>query len=80
MPLHDARKRLKKARSVLRLNCVRLWTKTPTKSEKNALRDTGRLLAPARDGEAYRETLADLTEHYASVLEEDAFAVFRKKL
>jgi hypothetical protein len=77
--VHDARKRLKKARSVLRL--VRKGMGKDTyKREKNALRDIGRLLAPARDGEAYRETLADLTEHYASVLEDDAFAVLEAAL
>jgi hypothetical protein len=77
--IHDARKRLKKARSVLRL--VRKgMDKNTYKREKNALRDAGRLLAPARDGEAYRETLADLTDHYASVLEEDAFAVLEEAL
>jgi len=77
--IHDARKRLKKARSLLRL--VRKgMDKATYKHEKNALRDAGRLLAPARDGEAYRETLADLTEHYASVLEDDAFTVLEEAL
>jgi hypothetical protein len=77
--IHDARKRLKKARSVLRL-VRKAMDKDTYKYEKNTLRDTGRLLAPARDGEAYRETLADLTEHYASVLEDDAFAVLEEAL
>ncbi len=77
--IHDARKRLKKARSVLRL-VRKALDKETYKTEKNALRDIGHLLAPARDGEAYRETLEDLTEHYASVLEEDAFAQLQEAL
>ena len=70
--IRDARKRLKKARSVLRL-LRKAMDKDIYKREKNALRDTGRLLAPARDAEAFRETLAALTGHYASILEDDAF-------
>ena len=77
--VHDARKRLKKARSVLRLMRKAMGKET-YKQEKNTLRDVGRLLAPARDGEAYRETLEALADHYASVLEEDAFAVLREAL
>jgi CHAD domain-containing protein len=70
--IHDARKRLKKARSVLRL-LRKAMDKEAYKREKNALRDIGRLLAPARDAEAFRETLRALKQHYASVLEDDAF-------
>jgi hypothetical protein len=77
--IHDARKRLKKARSVLRLMRKAL-DKDVYKHEKNTLRDAGRLLAPARDGEAYRGTLNNLIDYYSSVLEEDAFDTLREWL
>jgi hypothetical protein len=77
--IHDARKRLKKARSALRLMRKSI-DKATYKREKTILRDVGRSLAPARDGEAYQETLNDLLETYKHTLEVNAFSDLQESL
>ena len=77
--IHDARKRLKKARSVLRL-IRKSIDKDTYKQEKNVLRDVGRSLSSARDGAAYQETLDDLLEAYEMTLEADAFSDLQASL
>jgi CHAD domain-containing protein len=77
--IHDARKRLKKARSVLRL-IRKSIDKDTYKREKNVLRDVGRSLAPARDAKAYQSTLNDLLEAYELTLDIDAFSDLRTSL
>jgi len=71
--IHDTRKRLKKSRSVLRLVRKSLDKETYQR-EKNSLRDAGRLLAPVRDSEVYPETLNNLLEQKANLLDMNAFA------
>lgn len=75
----NTRKRLKKARSLLRL-IRKSIDKETYKREKNVLRDIGRSLAPARDGKAYQETLDDLLEAYEMTLDTDAFSDLQASL
>jgi CHAD domain-containing protein len=77
--IHDARKRLKKARSLLRL-VRKSMPKETYQSEKNSLRHVGHLLAPARDATVYQETLETLLEAYAQTLDEGAFAEMQQSL
>ncbi|RZM78652.1 CHAD domain-containing protein [Leptolyngbya iicbica] len=77
--IHDARKRLKKARSVLRL-IRKSIDKDTYKREKNVLRDVGRSLAPARDAEAYQSTLDALLEAYELTLDISAFSDLKASL
>lgn len=76
--IHDARKRFKKIRAVVRL--VRDEVGSDIYQASNAtFRDAGRRLAPARDSQVLIETLDDLCEHYTGVLAPDAFAVIRRQ-
>lgn len=77
--IHDTRKRLKKSRSVLRL-VRKALPKEDYHQEKNTLRDMGRLLGPARDGEAHRETLNHLKDYYTAILDEEAFSTLQDGL
>jgi len=77
--IHDARKRLKKSRSLLRLVRKSL-DKGVYKDEKNALRDIGRSLAPARNGEAYQKTLNHLLKRYDDMLDLQAFSDLQQGL
>lgn len=77
--IYDARKRLKKSRSMLRLVRQGL-EETAYQQEKTRLRDMGRQLAPARDAAAYGETLAKLVNDYATVLDVNAFAGLEQSL
>lgn len=74
--VHDARKRFKKGRSVLRI--VRKTIDESTyQSENDCLRQAGRLLAPARDAQARLETLDQLMEQYAMAIDLDLFGELR---
>lgn len=77
--VHDTRKRLKKGRSLLRL-VRKSMDKATYKHEKNILRDIGRLLAPARDGAAFQETLDVLLKRYELTLDVDAFTDLQESL
>ena len=71
--VHEARKDLKKARSLLRLARPGLPGDV-YRRENAALRDTGRSLSGARDADVLVETAADLGERYAGQLPEAQFA------
>jgi len=60
--VHDARKRLKKSRAVLRLVRDEVGSKT-YKRENTALRDVGRSLSASRDAAVLVETVDRLSEH-----------------
>jgi CHAD domain-containing protein len=61
--IHDARKRLKKTRALLRLTRPALKRKA-FRARNRALRDAGRELSAARDAEVLAETVADLASRY----------------
>ncbi|MBE9157621.1 CHAD domain-containing protein [Nodosilinea sp. LEGE 06152] len=61
--VHNARKHLKKCRSVLRLVQTSIAQDTYNR-EKELLRDLGRSLSLARDSEVYQQTLNDLLDTY----------------
>jgi len=71
--VHEARKDLKKARSLLRLARPGLPGDV-YRRENGALRATGRSLSGARDADVLVETVADLGERYAGQLPEAQFA------
>ncbi|TVP69495.1 MAG: CHAD domain-containing protein, partial [Leptolyngbya sp. LCM1.Bin17] len=77
--VHNARKRLKRSRSVLRL-VRKSIDKDTYQREKNLLRDLGRVLAPARNVEAYQTTLASLLETYDLTLDADGFTDLQTSL
>ncbi len=60
--VHDARKRLKKSRAVLRLVRDEVGSKTYDR-ENQALRDVGRSLSPSRDAAVLVESVDRLGEH-----------------
>lgn len=62
--IHDARKALKKARSLLRLVQTARGAKG-LRRERDALRDAGRALSATRDADALLETVDKLAEHAA---------------
>ncbi|MFW5748901.1 MAG: CHAD domain-containing protein [Chloroflexota bacterium] len=74
--IHDARKRFKKARAVLRLVRDEIG-ETVYHQENVAYRDAGRALAPMRDSAVMLETLDGLTDHYADSLGPHAFDSIR---
>ena len=71
--VHEARKDLKKARSLLRLARPGL-PRAVYRRENGVLRDTGRSLSGARDADVLVTTAADLGERYAGQLPEAQFA------
>jgi CHAD domain-containing protein len=62
--VHDARKRLKKARSALRLARPGM-PKSKYRAENRMLRDAGRALSGARDADVLVETVEKLGEHFS---------------
>jgi CHAD domain-containing protein len=72
--VHDARKRLKKSRSALRLARPGM-PKAAYQAENRALRDAGRALSGARDADVLVETVEKLGEHFSV-----AFKVTRNRL
>ncbi len=77
--IHDARKRFKKARAVIRLVRDEVG-KDRYKQENTCFRDAGRKLAPARDSVVRIETLDDLQKQFAEQLQSDAFEDIQEKL
>jgi CHAD domain-containing protein len=61
--VHDARKRIKKTRALLRL-ARPVMTEKAFRRRNHALRDAGRTLSGARDTEVLAETVSDLAERY----------------
>ena len=70
--VHDARKRLKKLRALLRLVRDEIGSQT-YHQENTCFRDAGRLLSDVRDAQVTIETLDDLTEHFATIISADGF-------
>jgi CHAD domain-containing protein len=77
--VHEARKDLKKARSLLRLARPGLPSAV-YRRENTALRDTGRALSGARDADVLVETVADLGERSTGQLPETQFAALEAGL
>lgn len=77
--VHDARKRLKKLRALLRLLRDDLGG-TAYKRENRRFRDAGRALSGVRDAEVLVETLDQLRGHFDGVLLARAFAGARREL
>ena len=61
--IHDARKRIKKTRALLRL-ARPVMKRKAFQTRNHALRDAGRELSAARDAEVLAETVGDLAERY----------------
>ncbi len=77
--VHEARKALKRVRAMIRL--VRDTVGYQAYRQENVvLRDTARLLAPARDGFVLVRTLDGLLERYRGELGPGAFAALRRRL
>src|SRR3954453_10568943 len=70
--IHDARKRLKKSRSALRLMRPDVRKKR-YRRENRALRDAGRRVAHVRDADVLAETIDKLGERFAGRLPATAF-------
>ena len=77
--VHEARKDLKKARSLLRLARPGL-PRAVYRRENGVLRDTGRSLSGARDADVLVETVAGLGERYTGQLPEAQFDALRAGL
>jgi CHAD domain-containing protein len=77
--IHEARKSLKKLRSLLRLTRPRLG-KGLYRLESARFRDAGRVLAGHRDADALIETVAGLEERFADELGPAALWRLRQKL
>jgi CHAD domain-containing protein len=77
--IHEARKDLKKLRSVLRLVRGDLG-EAVYRSENVRFRDAGRMLSGARDAQVKLETLAALRERFGDRLPADGMALFAHAL
>ena len=77
--VHDARKRLKKSRALLRLARPDM-PDGAFRAENRALRDAGRALSGARDADAMVETVDKLSELYVGRLPAEAFVAVRERL
>lgn len=75
--VHDARKRFKKIRAVLRLVRDEVG-KDVYRAENICFRDAGRRLSDVRDSFVMIETVDDLANRYADQLAEDVFAGVRQ--
>src|SRR4051812_2395993 len=77
--VHDARKRIKKTRSALRLARPGM-RKGDFRAENRALRDAGRALSGARDADVMVETIEKLGERYGAHIAAPAVAAVRNRL
>ncbi|MEQ8755713.1 MAG: CHAD domain-containing protein [Coleofasciculus sp. G1-WW12-02] len=77
--VHDARKRLKQLRALVRLVRDEIGSQT-YHQENNCFRDAGRLLSDVRDAQVAIETLDDLTEHFAKIISANGFKEVRQAL
>ncbi|HHP7243374.1 MAG TPA: CHAD domain-containing protein [Elainellaceae cyanobacterium] len=77
--IHDARKRFKKVRAVLRLIRYELG-EAPYKQENAYFRDTGKQLSHVRDAKVRIETLDDLQEHFHNLADVQIFDDVRQAL
>ncbi len=77
--IHDARKRCKKMRSILRL--ARPGLKNGVyKTENKTLRETKNRLETLRDREVFRQTVDELKDDFDDVLTRNAFSHFQEHL
>ena len=77
--VHEARKDLKKARSLLRLTRAAI-DRDERRRENTALRDAGRTLSSARDAEVMLQALDDLADHFAGQVPQTGFDAIRRHL
>jgi CHAD domain-containing protein len=77
--IHDARKRFKKVRALLRLVRDDLGEKVYQR-ENTCFRDAARPLTEVRDARVLIESLDNLTDHFGEQVSADAFAAVRKGL
>ena len=77
--VHQARKRLKKTRAIVRLVRDRLGKKV-YRQENARYRDIGRKLANLRDVKVKSATLDGLTAHFGDTVGEEAFMDIRREL
>jgi CHAD domain-containing protein len=77
--VHDARKALKKARSLLRLGRGTLAA-DERRRDNAALRDAGRRLSAARDAEVMLEATDELAEQFAGRVPQATFDAIRRHL
>jgi CHAD domain-containing protein len=77
--VHDARKALKKARSLLRL-CRGTIGADDRRRENAALRDAGQALSSARDAEVKVQAVEDLSRRFAGRLPQSTFDAVRRHL
>src|SRR4051812_2245270 len=77
--IHDARKRIKKTRALLRLARPGLKTKAYRRCN-SALRDAGRGMSGTRDADVLVETLDALAERFVGQHPESFFAAIRERL
>lgn len=77
--VHDARKTLKRLRALLRVSRGMIDDQLYHR-ENVILRDVGRALSKSRDAQVLLDTLDGLTERYADVLREGAWARLRESL
>ena len=77
--VHDARKRFKKVRAVLRLVRDELGSKV-YRRENACYRDAGRPLTEVRDAAALVETVDDVAEHFAAEVSLEPFLQLREAL
>lgn len=77
--VHDARKALKKARSLLRLGRGTLDSRE-RRHENAALRDAGRRLSSARDAEVMLEATDDLAARFAGRVPHETFTAIGRHL
>ena len=77
--VHDARKDLKKARSLLRLTRAAI-DRDERRRENKALRDAGRALSSARDAEVMLQALDDVADHFVGQVPQTTFEAIRRHL
>ena len=77
--IHDARKRIKKTRALLRLARPGLKTKA-YRRRNTALRDAGRGMSGTRDADVLVETVDGLAERFVGQRPQSFFAAFREPL
>jgi CHAD domain-containing protein len=77
--IHDARKALKKERSLLRLGSATL-ARDARRRENAALRQAGRALSSARDAEVMLQAVDGLAGHFAGQVPQATFDAIRRHL
>src|SRR3981081_2460935 len=76
--VHTARKRVKKARSLLQL--IRQNKSRRLREDEKRLRAVGRAISPLRDAAAILDTFDHLRRRHATQLPEHTYAIIRREL